>query len=227
MPAQPLSSVPTNIACSDIVGTYASNADGFVDHVGIAKVGREGVRKGDALTVAEMGPPLSDRAEWSPDVHGTATLTYGESMQIALFCRQHRRKHEANNLVRGMGPLRGYTIHPHCKPFCEEDGTPVGMRFSCVGFVVEAYREAGIDLIATAWNELPRASWKSLSVAYSMINKPEWAMLNAKYGLGLDPRSPEWRVVLPGYVLNALARSNEDIRASRYTPNNTDARFPH
>ena len=223
MPAQSITSTPTKVACCDVVGKYTAGLDGFVRHVGLAEDASESVVKGDVLAVAEMEPPLHAGKSWVPDVCGTAMLTRDEIKQVQLFCRQHRDKHARYIL----DCERGFIIHPHCKPFYEEDGTPVATRFSCVGFVIEAYREIKIDLIVTGADKLGKVSWETLALAYPEINKGWWAKINQEYDLGLDPASPEWRIVLPGYVLHALARDSKDIRDTPYLPQEQDAYFPH
>jgi len=226
LPARPITSAPMAVACSDVIGKHAAEAVGFVNHVGLAAASYASLVKGDTIDVVEMGPPLREGIRWAPDVYATASLNYDETMRITIFCRQHKGEHEARNLVRGRGQYRGFVITPHCKPFCEADGTQLATRFSCVGFVIEAYREAKIDLVVTDGHRLPSVPWEVLSLAFPVLKRDDWARVNQEYDLGLEPGSSEWHVMLPGYVVNALARGRDEIRSSPFIPQSKDAYFP-
>lgn len=223
MPAQPITTAPTPIACCDVVGKYAAQAAGFVEHLGLATASCPALVGGDTIEVFEM--PVRERNHWAPAAHGSADLSYEEGRQIRQFCRQHKRQHESLKLVRGRRKLRGYVVRPHSKPFCEADGTEVALRFSCVGFVIEAYREANIDLVITEENMLPGVPWEMLSLAFPPLQCADWAKVNQEYDLGLDPAAAEWHVMLPGYAMNSLRRDHDAIRRSPYVPELKDARF--
>jgi hypothetical protein len=157
-----------------------------------------------------MGPPL-ERKEGGVPIHarGTADLKVGEMRQIGVFVDEHLSEYEAEN-VRGR---QQYIIMPHCR---EPDAGCSVRRFNCAGFVIEAYRYAGVDLVVTDTDSLPTISLETLSQAY-----PAAARIltngNRRRQLGLEGDGP-WPVVLAGYVMNALNRPADDIRHQPYQP---------
>jgi len=152
---------------------------------------------------------------------GSAGLTVDEQLQLRLFSEEVESEYEAARL----GSFRGqYVICPHVKEVRREDQTVVYRRFSCVGFVLEAYREAQIDLLRTNVALLPLVGLDALKVQYPvfapLLNSPR---VRAEFGIGGDG---PWPVVLAGYVINALDRPETAIRSTPYRATAGDEFFP-
>ena len=170
--------------------------------------------------MVHMGPPLrvdTQDAASRIQVRGTASLTTEERLQISVFVDEltsEREAEAARNSPR-------YIVCPHA--ICPDERIPY-WRFSCAGFTIEAYRDAGIDLLDTRDTALPFASIEMLCTAY-----PDQARnLNherMRSILGLIGQGP-WPVVLAGYVVNALARDADSIRKSPYVAVKGDEFFP-
>jgi len=148
-------------------------------------------------------------------------LTVDEQLQLRLFSEEVESEYEAARL----GSFRGqYVICPHVKEVRREDQTVVYRRFSCVGFVLEAYREAQIDLLRTNVALLPLVGLDALKVQYPvfapLLNSPR---VRAEFGIGGDG---PWPVVLAGYVINALDRPETAIRSTPYRATAGDEFFP-
>src|SRR6185437_15528756 len=112
----------------------------------------------------------------------------------------------------------------HCSPLLAPDGTIICQRFSCGGFVIEAYRFAGIDLLTTDAGSLPPVGVELLRLAYPdqhrTLDNPR-----LRTSLGLEGDGP-WPIVLSGYLLHSLARAEAGIRSGPYHPQPGDEYFP-
>jgi hypothetical protein len=148
-------------------------------------------------------------------------LTVDEQLQIGLFSDEVESEYEAARL----GKFRDqYIICPHLKEVHREDQTVLYHRFSCAGFVLEAFREAEINILWTDLAPLPLVGPDALKTQY-----PEFAKildrLREREKLGIPGDGP-WPVVLAGYVLNALARPEREIRNTPYLPRAGNEFFP-
>ena len=166
------------------------------------------MREHDTIPLTHMGPPLRHGSAGGP-VHaiGTVPLSVDEIQQINVFVDELYSEYKAHNARNH----RQYVIRPHVWPERDSDGTVLFLRFNCAGFVIEAYRAVGIDLVRTADNEIPWVSLGILVTAY-----PELApyLQNASFRDSYDlPGDGPWPVILPGYVLNALERQEDVIRS--------------
>lgn len=161
------------------------------------------------------------------NVVGSASLTDDEVQKIRTFIDRHALEHKAfgelrlNRLIDAVPKI--YCIYPHVVPFHEEDGRYARTRFSCSGFVFEAYRKARIILLEIA--DLPDAGLPEIQVAY----QGHLALLQ-RHGsgaavLGLDGDGP-WKVLFCGYLFHALNRDAASIRGTPYTPRIEDRYFP-
>jgi len=117
-----------------------------------------------------------------------------------------------------------YVICPHVENVLRDDHTILYRRFSCVGFVLEAYRDAGISVLLTDLAPPPLVGLDALKTQY-----PEFAKIldrpRERKKLGIPGDGP-WPVVLAGYVLNALARPEREIRTTPYLARAGDEFFP-
>jgi hypothetical protein len=219
MPAHRLSNAPVSVSLYDVAGQDADTIVHFVRHVGLANQ-RRSLRAGDEIQLVDMGPPLREGGDGKPvQTVGVAGLRFGDREKIRTFVEGIIDEQTAAR-IRGR-PDKQYVILPHAVDRSED--VPY-RRFSCAGFVIEAYRELEIDLLIPEAEQLPLVPIDKLIDAYGdlgdHLRDPQ---LRAKFGL--DGEGP-WPVVLAGYVLNALNRSEEDIRQAAYTPVPGDEFFP-
>lgn len=218
MPAQRLGSQPVSIQKYDVAAQDSATTPNFVRHVGLADEQRDDVRSNSEISLVHMGPPLMRGHSGNP-VHaiGKAGLTAGQIRQIGVFVDEHLPEYEAEKVREH----RQYVIHPHVQ---EPDADVACRRFSCAGFVIEAYRYADLELVVTEPARLPSVDLETLRHAY-----PEQArhLVNSRLRplFGLEGDGP-WPVVLAGYVMNALNRTTEEIRDGPYTPASGDEYFP-
>ncbi len=220
MPATRLSQVPVSLSRYDVVGTDGA-VTMFVRHVGLASREMGGIRHGDRVAVDHMGPPPQCSEETEAHVVGTAHLTFDEFKAIENFINEHLGEHQSQK--KNVDPYRRFVIVPHAKPL-KDNGVTVCMRFSCAGFVIEAYREAGIVMLDT--DQLPTVTRGTLVEVYEFLKLDSWPGINAEYEFGLDDNADSWMVVLPGYVLHALNRQAGAIRSRPYTAQDGDHLFP-
>lgn len=226
VPALRLGAVKQSISRFDVLGQDGATSQ-FVRHVGLAAEDTGELQAGASVTVQHMGPPLEHDAEITLHVHGRATLTDDELKQIELFVDEQFGEREAQRNLA----MRRFIVRPHADWLREENGTPFCRRFSCAGFVIEAYEEAQVPLLITDEADLPEADWEKLTAAYPEIqrlrDKPEVG--NRKGitldNIGLDGDGP-WAVILAGYLFHSLARDDHEIRREPYLPQEGDERFP-
>ena len=111
---------------------------------------------------------------------------------------------------------------PHAKPFTEEDGRYARMRFSCAGFVLEAYRKARIRFLDS--KALPPVDKEIIRSCYPLqIRLMEDGKISPE-DLGLEGAGP-WPVLLCGYLFHALNRDAGTVRSGPYVPSIADSRF--
>ncbi len=198
------SSAPAVAALFDVVG----DGSPFVKHVGLAQVA--GGHAAPNIAVIDMGPPLPSGRLMHAEVIGSVGLTADEQQKIRTFIDRHANEHKA---VKTLGLLRsnigqGYCICPHAIALTEADGRYTRMRFSCAGFVFEAYRFANIHLIDE--HRLPAVDLSMIQEAYPVLspflNRPV-----VRDALGLSGDGP-WPIMFCGYLFHALDRSSQQIR---------------
>jgi hypothetical protein len=151
---------------------------------------------------------------------GAAGLTVEEALQIQVFVDEQLLEYEAAKA----GFRKQYVIAPHMKEEKSHDGTLIRRRYNCAGFVIEAYRGAGVDFIQSAKGSLPPVYRSTLEIQYPdmvrLLEKPE---IREEFGI---PGNGPWPVMLAGYVLNALDRDENEIRFVPHTASPGDEYFP-
>lgn len=209
MPAHRLERKSVFVSRFDVVGKESSedSARGFVIHVGLA---REGGHLGPYGVT--MSPPFQSSDEMCLNLVGSVSLTADEEKEIEDFL------HMVENECAGVSKRNQYIVHPHSEERKRADGTILFRRFSCAGLVVEAYRWTEIDLVVTDPASLPEVYADQLHAVYPFVED------SRRSTFGLQGDGP-WPIVLPGYVLQALNRPVEEIRASPYRPRAGDERF--
>ncbi len=220
MPAFRLGDEPVAISRYDVVGQDSETVPHFVRHVGLCGLQQHSVRKDDSAPVVHMGPPLAQTDEAIQSI-GTAQLTVDEINEISVFVDERRSEYEAS---RRRSPMRQYVVHPHAVDVRSNDGTVICTRFSCAGFVIEAYNAIDILLVSVDSASLPTVDIETLVTAYPDL---ENRLRNStrRRDVGLDGDGP-WPVILVGYLFNSLRRSFEEIRTEAYAPQRGDEYFP-
>ncbi len=224
MSAVRLQADPVHVRLFDLVGQDSETVPEFVRHVALAAEERATHTPTDSLRLTHMGPPLGVAEEGGQiQVHGTLPLTDDERLQVNVFVDEHRQEYETQKV----GPLSQYCIRPHTDVYRRQDGdSTVQFRlFSCAGFVIEAYRDAGIDLLITDETQLPWVALDTVCQAYpDSAERLRNPALRTRRNL---PGDGPWQLVLVGYVFNALFnRSREEIIAGPYQPVPGDEFFP-
>src|SRR5271157_2502922 len=199
MPTQRVGSTPMTIRRFDVIGKDASSVPEFIEHVALAAEERLHHVASAALPVVHMRPPLERAGECRADCVGSAGLSVGSQRQIKVFCDMIESEYKAAQL----GSFRAqYVICPHVDPIRRHDDTIVYRRFSCAGFVLEAYLAAGIHILLTDLARVPPVGLETLKTQYArfaqVLDSPR---VRDEFGIGGDG---PWPVVLAGYVLNTL-----------------------
>jgi hypothetical protein len=219
LPSYRVAKEGVSLGVFDIVGQDGGER-AFVGHVGLAS--STGSHTAARVAVLDMGPPLHgpDAAGTiRADVVGSAALTDDDVQKIRTFIARHANEHRSF-LQFGMRELIAaapemYAICPHAKPFYEEDGRYARMRFSCAGFVLEAYRKARIRLLDP--DALPPVDIAIIRLCYPMQVRLMEEGVISPGDLGLDGDGP-WPVLLCGYLFHALDRDGIAVRREAYVP---------
>lgn len=222
MPAQRLNDEPVSVRKYDVAGKDADSGSlaNFVGHVGLFGDDRGQLRRDDRQPLVHMGPPLGvNEGEHAVHCVGSAGLTTDDILQIQVFVDERAGEYEATKIRQDIRAQ--YCVRPHVEAHREPNGTVTYWKYSCAGFVIEAYRYVGLDLLITDEERLPPVDLRLLVAAYPDIAAS--ARLRARFNLQGDG---PWKVVLAGYVLNALDRSVEAIQRAPYQPVSGDAFFP-
>jgi len=208
MTARRVDNTEFGIARFDVLGRDSESAPRFVRHLALSNEAHTALKVGTEVAFTHMRPPLrigSDKR--TVDCAGSVPLKADEIRQIGVFIDELDQEYKAQRAR----PRDQYVIRPHVVPF-RDRGTVLFQRFSCAGFVIEAHREAGIDLLQTDDASLPRIDLATLRNAYpdagARLDDPAFRAENK-----LDGDGP-WPVVLPGHVLHSLKRDVAAIRAA-------------
>jgi len=208
-----------DIRLYDAIGQDSSDVPNFVRHIGLSL--EEGsFTVGDILSVriVEMIPPLSDPEDSTAqavDVVASIELNAIELRQIKAFVNELISEYQ----LFDADPNGQYHIFPH---FVERDGDDSCRRFSCAGFVVNAYGDAGVLLID--FTQLPDIGLETLVTAYPDQDRGlRIGRYRAKAGLVGDG---PWPVLLPGYVFHSMNRDPDTCRKTPYTAQAGDECFP-
>lgn len=223
MPARRLSDQPSQLDPYDVLGQTDGSTD-LMLHALLCNEStpRADVSKTTTVNCMHMGPPLGRRTDCG-DAVGSAGLAEGHRRKIKTFVddrRQERKAAKKRLQAAGRGDaLRfEYCIHPAAtKPSGE---FPL-WRFSCVGFVLEAYRAARIRLLGSP---RPSVSVSKLKQLYpDSADELDDPSVCDRMGIG---EGESWSVALVGYLLNSLARDTDEIHRTPYVPRVGDEYFP-
>ena len=178
------------------------------------------------IAVAHMCPPMAAN-EWRCDIISSIDLSERERRKIQRFVERFRKEMEANAKQLELFPDTEpstlpseprYLIHPERLP--PTTGYPL-WSFSCVGFVVSAYRNGGITILT---DDRPLKTLEDLKELYpdraEELDDPE---MRAQY---LPNGGDSWPVALVGYLFNAFHRADAEIRTVPFKPQVGDEHFP-
>lgn len=207
-----------------IVGKHAESGPlGFVQHVALLR-GSGPVSAPEDVNVFHMGPPLvaGDQAQSTKpgdrkcraDLIADLVLDSEERAAIGDWLIEV----ETEDFDHPRNIAEQYTVIPHVDWIvAPETGRRIRRRFSCSGFVIEAYRRAGIDLIDTD-GQLPDVHEQVLNAVYPALTR----LQSVRERIGLPGKGP-WKVILPGYLFHSTARATaESPRPPAYSPQSAD-----
>lgn len=208
----------------DIVGQDSKEA-GLVAHAGLAR--SAGAQPAAQIPVIDMGPPLhAEGGNVRANVVGSAILTDDEVQKIRTFIDRHALEHLVFAKLGRRQTIKlapqMYCIYPHASPYREDDGRYARTRFSCAGFIFEAYKNARIGLLNIG--ALPSVEVSEIRSAYHDqmgLLEGEGVALDA---LGLEGVGP-WQVMFCGYLFHALNREAGVIRNDPFAPGLPDRYF--
>lgn len=201
---------------------------GFLSHAMICDepASRADVRSNTLLRVAHMCPPIV-ASTFKCNVAAGIVLTEPERRKIQRFVERFRKEMEANAIQMQLVPLDQietlpteprYLIHPERMP--PKTGYTL-WSFSCVGFVVAAYKNGGITILS---QHRPLKTLDDLKQLYpqraAQLDDPD------KREELLPEGGDSWPVALVGYLFNAFNRSDEEVRQNPFQPQLGDEHFP-
>ena len=217
MPAFDLAEQTATLGRFDVVGTHSETSPGFVRHVALLNTDDREVSGDDTVNVVHMGPPLETDGQLSADVAGRIPLTNDEVNSMKTWIETVKDEYQFES-ARGR---QQFIIDPPWKDIRGENtGVRRYRRYSCAGFVLDAHLRVDISLLMIDNEVLPEVPRQTLQAAYpDVFRNPD-----RLERFGLQGNGP-WRVVLAGYVLHALNRSGDEIRAEPYVAQGGDEVF--
>ena len=223
MPARSLSNDPSTVDPFDVL----AQSDGTSNLMIHALLCNEAESRGDVtrqseIKCAHMGPPLGLRVNRC-DAVGSADLndTHRRKIKVFLDDRLKERSSEKDRL-RLLGRSNEIRTEYRIQPPATKPSRAFPLwRFSCVGFVLQSYLAARIQLLGSP---LPLKTVEELKRLYpgaaDSLDDP-----NFRDRVGIS-HGDRWPVALVGYVLNSLARDVAAILAIPYVPEPGDEMFP-
>ncbi|MBL4884581.1 MAG: hypothetical protein JKY95_08620 [Planctomycetaceae bacterium] len=227
MPSYRVNESSILLSIYDVVGQDGKLRD-FIEHTGLAASAGSYDAK-DKTPIFDMGPPLHGNDNLSRmkiSVVGVANLTDDEERKIKTFLDRHAAEHAIFQKIGRKEILRlapqMYCVYPHVSKLREEDDRYPRMRFSCVGFVFEAYKKARIRLLEK--DTLPDLDMDLIRKAYRV--QARWIDQGKikLEDLGFEGDGP-WPVMLCGYLFHAFNRTSSEIRTEPYIPYLEDQSF--
>lgn len=200
MPAFALTNEPETLLRYEVIGERPEH---FVKHVGLLDEDSRSIAAGDSVSAVHMAPPLK-RESMIFHVTAHVPLTSVEVKQLSSWIEENLDE------LKVIKRRNQYIIDPPWKNITDSNtGILRYRRFSCAGFVLWSHSQVGIELIDLNPRSLPEINRETIAAAYVLnpqLSLEDW---------GLSGEGP-WRIVLPGYILNALNRSTDEIRRNAY-----------
>lgn len=225
MPASRIGADNVDIAELDVLGFDSDGQAAFVAHVALSSKAFSGTPP-VVVRIAHMIPPFVAGApsQSSADCFGSAELTDDQRLQIGEFIRELRTEYAAEAARRktastwDTGAKERFRADQYAIRPAVISPTPDRPyhQLSCAGFVQEAYANADLTLLIEDEGAWPLIDMPTLKEAYpsavDYLDDPDFC---ASKGLSDGDR---WPVLLPGYVLHALARTQSRIESTPYQP---------
>ncbi len=217
MPILDLARGPHTLSRYDVIGMYADKERRLIAHVGLHDADRCSAEAEDDVYAVHMRPPLGRGEAMKVHVAGHVPLTSDEIKELSAWIAEVADEYHTAGAER----TRQYVVDPPWKDEVDPN-TRVRRyrRYSCVGFVLDGYRQVSIELLKIEAAELPEVDRHTIAAIYPMAGQQ--SRLLPKFGLCGDG---PWRVVLPGYVLHALNRTSAQIRQKPYCAEFGNERF--
>ena len=217
MPAFDLADQTATLSRFDVVGMHSERSPGFVKHVALLNSDDREVNFADTVDVVHIKPPLRTDDSLCAHVAGRIPLTNDQINSIEAWIVKVDDELRAQNARR----WKQYIIDPPWEDICDEDtGVRRYRRYSCAGFVLDAHLRVDVSLLMIDKEALPEVTRQTLEAAYPGV----FHNRDLLDRFGLQGNGP-WRVVLAGYVLHALDRSRDEIRAEPYIAQGGDEFF--
>jgi len=214
MPAIDLTQGPRTLSRYDVVGERAEGRTYFVIHVGLLDEDSQSVEAGDEVSAVHMRPPLKQGEAIKVHVAGHVPLSNDEIKKISTWIKKIADEYPRSAASQ-------FIIDP---PWKDEYDPNTGVRryrrYSCAGFVLDSHRQVNLNLLKIDKDALPHVELPTIISAYPDAERH--ASLLPYWGLG---GNGPWKVVLAGYVLNALNRPTDQIRQEPYQAKEGDEQF--
>lgn len=227
-----LSNVAIDVEQFAIIGTYPPNKPGatWVQHAALLRVGCK-LKRGDSAHLCHMNPPLELGPRFPhhypaydnpSEIHIVASISLTKDEIDAIDTRMAHLSTRTPTLFAGIKPLDQYVMCPPMRQTARDTNT--GNRkftqYSCVGFVLECYLGAKIDLLDWQSPDYPVTRLPELKDIYDFIVAND----QVRQKIGLNGNGP-WRVPLPGHLLHGLTRSSDEVRQKPYLPRATEESY--
>jgi len=211
-----------------VVGEYG--APGIVSHVGLMHPGVT-VELPNTTGAVHCEPPLRVGVEPGGEAASVSQMRTDIVAWMDLTTEERHAMETWLSLVKtslsamppasdGRRTYREYVVYPHTDVFRDKRDESIRFRrYSCVGFVFECYWDGAAIRLVDAEN-VPSLQLDAISEMF-VFTRQELVRSAPHFGLtGAGP----WRVLLPGYVVHSLARTNP--RNEAFLPNYEDAWYP-
>ena len=220
MPAWKTSDSPSTVRRFDVVAISQSIDKDFPTHLMLCTepCQRDDITSNTPLLITHMGPPLRGSDNYPIEMVGSAELDEDQEKTIEVFLQERFDEIKEAKLRDNSFKRRDqYRIHP---AFTRPNRDCAYWRFSCVGFVLAAYEEAGLVLLST---KVPKKNLEELKALYS---DPRLDDQQFREDMGVS-NGTEWPILFGGYVLNALDQSKAKIQSPKgFVPRSGDEYFP-
>ena len=224
MSAQRTTETARVVVCPGDMLAKSSGVSGLMVHAMLCdeEAARSDVTSVTQLRIAHMGPPLGNATK-TTDAVGQMALTDEQRLRIKKFVARSKsasdlRREEYRKRGQKPDPRELYVILPSAK--APSDDFPY-QRFSCVGFVLQAYKECGVRLLG---GSMPDRTLEEIKRFYPWfvrdLDDPDKRIA---MGIGAGDR---WPLELVGYVLHAFNRRDHEIMSTPYSPRDGDEFFP-
>lgn len=222
-----LSEQPVSIEKYDVCGIHQNYCErNLVTHLGLS--GSDNINKivSDNLNLFHMKPPYAHDAPLKNAVtffvEASKYLTDAQKKNLDRFlitCKQELAESSINSAH--------YIIYP-C--FIVEDVPIKTRRYSCAGFVIQAFKKMDFELIDLNDSSIPRYDLNGI-----IQRHPAGPLLRRNSSIsnqyGLAPEGSSWPIIFPGYVVRAvlhwiLQKQAGDMSCELYHPQSGDEYLP-